>query len=125
MKPDFERQLKLGLEEQLRRGVTPAFAAPLPWRIFWRLGLAIPPPLYLSLAQLTGVFFGLFAVPVGGLSLFSRSLLLSLGVNLFCCFLLCLLLAALYFNEAAPYGDFDWKALPVPQTKISEREDTI
>src|SRR5262245_22876138 len=57
----FEK-ITLAVEELSARKVRKATAAPLPYRLFWRLGFAIPPPLFqsfLGLLILHGTLFGI------------------------------------------------------------------
>jgi prepilin signal peptidase PulO-like enzyme (type II secretory pathway) len=54
-------KIHLAVEELRARGVRKSVAAPLPYRLLWRTGFAIPPPLFqsfLGLLILHGVFFG-------------------------------------------------------------------
>jgi hypothetical protein len=60
-------KIQLAIAELLDRRVRKATAAPLPYRLLWRLGIAIPPPLFQSFVGLA-VFHGLlFGVPLGAI----------------------------------------------------------
>ena len=62
----FER-IQLAVEEVRARGVRKAAAAPLPYRLLWRLAIAIPPPRFQSFLG-AFVFNGvLFGVPLGAI----------------------------------------------------------
>jgi Family of unknown function (DUF6404) len=57
----FEK-ITFAVEELNARNVRKATATPLPYRLLWRLGFAIPPPLFqsfLGLAVFHGLLFGL------------------------------------------------------------------
>ena len=119
MKQTFEQHLQHSLKELERRGVHPAFAAPILWRLFWRGGLEIPPPLYLSAKRLSKVFFLTFAIPTLTLTLFTRPLLLNLLTTLMACGLLATALTAIYRGQSAPFGKLDWERVGVslPDTR--------
>ena len=66
MKPGS--QGRLGRIQAMRRqladlGIADSTAAPPLWKLFWRMGLDVPPPMFMGfgrLALLMGGFFGLF-----------------------------------------------------------------
>ena len=50
-------------KHMLALGVSPSTAAPPLWKLLWRLGIDLPPPLFMGFWQtalLMGSFFGLF-----------------------------------------------------------------
>ena len=58
----FEK-IELAVEDLRARHIRDSMTAPLPYRLLWRIGIAIPPPLFqsfLGLLILHGVLFGGF-----------------------------------------------------------------
>ncbi|KAF1712309.1 hypothetical protein CSC70_01940 [Pseudoxanthomonas kalamensis DSM 18571] len=54
----------MAMHEHMKRiGVSRSTAAPPAWQLLWRLGIEVPPPLFLSFLSITlvmGTVFGLF-----------------------------------------------------------------
>ena len=61
--PAFDARLRQALAFIASKGVRPSTAAPPLYRLFWKMGLKVPPPLmagFFSIALLMGGFFGVF-----------------------------------------------------------------
>ena len=87
-------------------GVSPSTAAPPIWKLLWRLGIDIPPPLFMgfwSSAAFMGTFFGVFWGILMWLILWSRQdmpISLALAAPAFAGVLFGLCMAA-YFRHLA------------------------
>ncbi|UWX03491.1 hypothetical protein H1235_10200 [Pseudoxanthomonas sp. NC8] len=80
-------------KHMLALGVSPSTAAPPLWKLLWRLGIDLPPPLFMGFwhtALLMGSFFGLFWGLFMWLFMWSRQgmpvwIMLSSAIWLACC----------------------------------------
>lgn len=62
MSLSFEQKTQAMRRQLAERKIAPGIAAPPFWRLLWKLGIALPPPLFLGFVPLTLLCGGFFAV---------------------------------------------------------------
>lgn len=103
---DAREKIEAALAHLKERGVKPMTAAPPVWRLFWRLGVDVPPPHFLGF----GPLFVLTGLPYGlAMYLFGVLFLTAIGAPINPGFALMGVFSALFFG-ALMAGYYRWSA---------------